>query len=115
MFGTHPYIDETHKMAMTSVIRQQTFVTEVFLAKLYKAALDALKNPSKQIGTSPDHHTVVSCVKSKEVVVGTATDMQSGVYVQLANSGNGNMLTVGKKWAIQGFDQVSNTAAVKLL
>lgn len=111
MFAQYTYIDETHKMAMTSVIRQQTFVTEAFLAKLYKAALEAMKSPGKP----PDHHTVVSCVKSKEATVGTATDMQSGVYVQLADSGKGNMLTVGKKWAIQGHDSVSNSIAIKLL
>lgn len=112
MFAQHTFIDEQHKLAMTSVIRQQNYVTEPFLAKLYKAALDAMKPPSK---TLPVENMAVNCVKTKEATLATATDLTTGIFVQLADTGKGNMLTVGKKWAIQGTDPVSNTSVIKLL
>lgn len=113
MFAQYTFIEEQHKLALTSVIHQQSYVTEAYLAKLYRAALDTLRPQSKVV--PPDGTIAANCIKTKEATLATATDMNSGVFIQLADTGKGNMLTVGKKWAIQGFDPISSTTQTKLL
>lgn len=114
MFAQYTFIDEQHKLAMTSVIRQQPYVTEAYLAKLYKAARMA------ENGEKPLEGIAANClrhkVKDKETWLATATDPSTGIFIQLSQAtGSGVMLTVGKKWAIQGHDPVSNTTQTKLL
>lgn len=114
MFAQYTYIDEQHKLALTSVIRQQPFVTEAYIAKLYKAARMA------ENGEKPLEGIAANCMrqktKDKETWLATATDPNTGIFIQLSQTtGTGMLLAVGKKWVIQGHDPVSNTTQTKLL
>jgi hypothetical protein len=115
MFAQHTFIEETHKPVMESVIRQNNFVTEKLLAKLYGVAHD-LYRATEPIEVTNDVST--SKIVSDKAIVTSATDMQSGIYVQLAGDGKptatNRQLTVGQKWAMQGKHPTLAQVATKL-
>lgn len=116
MFAQHAFIEDSHKPVMESVIRQNTIVTEKLMAKLYGAAWNSYSDKNWQPQSSDN--ISMSRIESKESVVTSATDMQTGFYVQLAGDAKpaavGKQLTVGKKLAMQGKHATLGQMATKL-
>lgn len=105
MFTQHAYIDDSHKPALESVIRQHEVVTEKLIAKLYLVALESFKSEGKL--PQPQPSVSWSYVGGTDGnALSSATDEQTGIYVQLAGAkGKLLMLTVGTKWAMQAPSQ----------
>lgn len=116
MFAQHTSIEDSHKPVMESVIRQNNFITEKLMAKLYLTAWSLYQDKSYQPQSS--ENMSVSRVESKDVVVVAATDMASGFYIQLAGdvkpAAVGKHLTVGRKLAMQGKHATLGQTATKL-
>lgn len=113
MFVQHNYIEEQHKSALESTIRQHAGVTESYLAKLYKAALELFttENPAPQPGM------IYSRITNDKFVVASVTDERTGNYMQLAGevkSVQGRQITFGQKWIMEGKSDKLSTSATKL-
>lgn len=113
MFIQHAYIEEPHKAALESTIRQHNGVTEQFLAKLYKSAFDVF-TMAEQAPPAPG--LVSSRIANEKHVIASVTDERSGIYLQLAGEIKkphmGKQLTLGQKWIMQG--SAASTTATKL-
>lgn len=97
MFHHNTFIIPEHHVALESSIRNHMGVTSQVLAKLYKVALANVDTAVYETGLFTSH------LKSGNVLIGTATDSKSGVFIQLARA-EGNprtLLTVGMKWAME--------------
>jgi hypothetical protein len=113
MFVQHQFIEEQHKAALESTIRQHAGITEPFLAKLYKAALDVYTLADQ---AAPQPGLVFSRIANEKHVVASVTDERTGTYLQLAGEikkpNVGKQLTMGQKWIMQG--SAASTTATKL-
>lgn len=109
MFLKHTYIPEWHKSVLQQTIRQHAGVTETVLARLYRAALDMLEK-----GATDQAEVMASQIVGTATTVGAATDERSGVYVWLAKTPHGNLLTVGQKWLMESRDNAVSTTSTKL-
>jgi hypothetical protein len=116
MFAQSTFIEDTHKPIMESVIRQNNYVNEKLMTRLYAAAW-ALYTDRNWKAQSSDNLSL-SRIESKEAVVAAATDMLSGFYVQLAGDVKpqtvGKQLTVGRKLLMQGKHESLGQMATKL-
>ena len=114
MFVQHTYIEDSHKVTLEQVIRQHAVITESYLARFYRSALDVFINPKQtaQVGM------IFSRIANDKFVVASVTDERTGFYLQLAgeiaNPNNGKQITVGTKWAMQGRAELLSTAATKI-
>lgn len=113
MFIQHEFIEEQHKAALESTIRQHNGITEQFLAKLYKAAFDVFTQAEQ---APPQPGLVFSRIANEKHAVASVTDERSGLYLQLAGEikkpHTGKQLTMGQKWIMQG--SAASTTATKL-
>jgi hypothetical protein len=113
MFVQHQFIEEQHKAALESTIRQHAGITEPFLAKLYKAAFDVYTQAEL---APPTPGLVFSRFVNEKHVVASVTDERTGLYLQLAGEIKkphmGKQLTFGQKWIMQG--SAASTTATKL-
>lgn len=110
MFVQHEFIPESHKSVLTQLVRQKDYITEKLLARLYRACDEVL-----QAGTTTQAEVSVSATTgSGNYKVGTATDERTGIYVQVARGPKGPLLTVGQRWAMEGFDATTSTVATKI-
>jgi hypothetical protein len=101
-----------HSVALASVFRQsKPMLTLQRLQELYEMAAKS------QGGAAPvDAKTVTSGVAAGPVVIGTAMDIKTGVFVQLVTSGtNPPLLTVGKRWAIEQMNPALNNTSITLI
>jgi len=105
MFNQYPFISAEHQPILESCIRHHPPLMPNTMARLYKAALEAITTPSSTVeqGTSITSFAGDSTGLGK-TVIGTATDVKTGVYIQLSLVGNRTspIMTLGKKWAAQG-------------
>ncbi len=96
-------IETAHHSALLSCIRSHTFVTMPLLTTLYEVAHACAHGtvPEKASGVLTSALTV-SNPQHGDLVLGTATDQKTGVYVQLAKTKLGKLfLTCGQKWAME--------------
>lgn len=108
MFIQHTFITAAHKPTLESCVRNHPPLASLVVARLYKLALEALDVPNS--ATHAD--TVVSTIKGESVglasglTIGTATDIKTGVYVQLSRVPGSQqpLMTLGKKWAAEGMN-----------
>ena len=113
MFARYSFIPQDHQAILTSVIRQNERVTAGALAALYEFAQKTLR------GTAPESPQMFGSLMNVTGVNGgakiaTATDVPTGVYVQLVEAKGKLLLTVGLKWAFQYEDPTSSTVAAKV-
>jgi hypothetical protein len=114
MFVQHTYIEEPHKSALESTIRQHDGISEPYLAQLYKAALDVYMLAGEAV-TKPG--LIFSRIANDKHVVASVTDERNGFYMQLAGAlkaNQGRQLTFGQKWVMQGKADNLSTTATKL-
>lgn len=95
-------------MALQSAVRGRYVANPSMMSGLYQSALEALS--SKAVSTQ---HTSVNCfVTDKGISVSTATDVKTGVFIQLVKVGEKITLTTGQKWTIEsmveGTSQTNN-------
>ncbi len=109
MFIQHKYIAPEHHVALESIVRNHMPMTSLTIARLYRLALAALTSEPKE------DRVAVSTLKSEGVVVGTATCLTTGVYIQLALvvGQQRPLLTVGKKWAVEGINTTMGNVSTK--
>jgi hypothetical protein len=106
MFDHYTFIRPEHRVALASCVRQHAVITPPILADLYKAALANIATPSQISGKITSH------LNNETIHVGTATDVKTGFYVQLAKVNDGNpLLTVGAKWAMESPNAVQGNIA----
>lgn len=115
MFIQHTFISAAHKSTLESCVRNHPPLASLVVARLYRLALDAL---DRAVFSTTD--TVVSTLKGESVgmtnglVIGTATDIKTGVYVQLSRVPGSQqpLMTLGKKWAAEGMNANFGTGTV---
>ena len=112
MFGHYTFIPPQHVVALESTVRNHSVVTTVnapMLAKMYKLALDGLKQPVQETGY------FTSSLRAGNITLSTATEAKTGIFIQLASvqGQSGNYLTIGTKWVMENYSAVlGNTSAV---
>lgn len=97
----NPEISERHKVALErGLMSHRSTVDQILVSDLYCAAKAVTFGNKASVNANFN----VNIVKSKEAVVGTATDSQTGLYVQLAmiDDSKNLLLTFGQKWAAEG-------------
>ena len=113
MFAQYPYIAKQHIVALESAIRAHghnisSGLSGSVIAKLYKAALDGIAAQVTVEGLATSR-----LVTLEKIVVSSATDTKTGVWIQLARVevGAQPLLTIGQKWSMEsGSSQVGNVA-----
>lgn len=97
MFNHFRNICPEHYVALESAVKTHMGDIPV-IAKLYDAALAALLTSEK-----PPLGILCSTLRDGRLVLGTATDAKTGVYVQLAQIPEQPrpLLTIGQKWATE--------------
>lgn len=105
MFGHYPYILQQHHVPLESAIRNHSVASQVnapMLAKLYKLALDGLKQPVQEQGF------YTSSLRSGNITLSSATEAKTGLWLQLAKVEGqpSQYLTVGQKWAMENLNPV---------
>lgn len=110
MFIQYTFIQPEHHVALDSSIRNHAGIMPKVLANLYKSALANLERTACETGQFTSH------LKSENVAVGTATDAKTGVFVQLARTGENPhlLLTVGTKWAMEQPNPLQGNIATTL-
>ncbi len=106
MFARSKLIKEKHKVALQAVLGgSHRMVTEALLIHLYELAC---------AGTKADDKTLFSELKTETLLVRTATDIKSGVYVQLGGDleWKDTFLTIGTKWAVEQKDTRGTTNTI---
>jgi len=115
MFGHYPYILPNHLVALEAAIRTHnnrgTLANPPLLARLYKIAIDGI-NTGTGLNSAQVHASVIDT--RKDIRVSTATDLATGVYLQLArlDPKAGPLLTLGQKWAMEGNNTVQGNSSV---
>ena len=109
-FTQYSYIDEPHKPILDKIVDAHPGdVDSRLLAMLYRDAHDSLN------GVNAKPASAISRFSAGEIQVATATDTETGVYLQLASVVGiaRPMLTVGRKWAMENPNkQVGNVATI---
>ena len=110
MFGHLAYIPQAHQVALATAIHNHnlgTGINPALLGTLYKLALDGLARPTQAEGV------FTSTLATEQAVLSTATDAETGIYVQLAQISTqpSPFLTLGQKWAMEGKNQVQGNFA----
>jgi hypothetical protein len=100
----HSYIPQPHQIVLSTALRGHTLgngVNPLILAKLYKASLDSFKEPVNE------RDILTSVLRGDLGNLSTATDMKTGVYVQLAQipGQSACSITIGRKWAMEGLNK----------
>lgn len=100
MFGHYTYILPQHHVTLESAIRNHSVISSVnavLLAKMYKLAVDGLKNPVQETGF------YTSSLRAGNITLSSVTEAKSGLWLQLAKVENqpNPYLTVGQKWAME--------------
>jgi hypothetical protein len=100
MFGHYTYILPQHHVALESAIRSHSVISTVnavLLARMYRLALDGLKEPVQDTGF------FTSSIRASNVTLSSVTEAKTGLWVQLAkvDTQPGPYLTVGQKWAME--------------
>jgi len=97
MFHHYPYINLAHHVPLENAAKAH-MTPEALLASLYKAALEVM-----QPHTKAPLGILTSVLRETSLTVGTATDLKTGVYIQLAQVAGVEhpLLTVGQKWAME--------------
>lgn len=110
MFHHYPNISPDHHVALESAVRSHMAEPED-LAKLYSAALGALLTPEK-----PPLGILASTLRDGKMVVATATNVKTGIYVQLAQMPEQPRpwLTVGQKWAMESPNLAMGNVATRI-
>lgn len=109
MFVKYEFIPDKHKSVLIQLIRQKDYITEQLMARLYQACSDMLR-----AGKTTAAETVCSVLQSGDYALATATDERTGVYIQVAAGPKGPLMTVGQRWAMEGFDGSTHTIATKI-
>lgn len=99
MFTHHKFIHEGHQTALASAVRRYMPGKEVRLAALYQVAAATLNGDPMPMSKG----ILTSKLTDPNVLVATATDEESGVYVQLARLPKVGrpLLTLGQKWSTE--------------
>ena len=113
MFATKTCIEEHHKVVIEQVIRQRPIIQEAQAAKLYEVALQSFKEKGEIPGV-PD--VSWSYIANDKHVVTSATDMKTGIYIQLSGPKNATTrnIVVGQKWAVQAPNPVTTQSEIKV-
>lgn len=113
MFGSKTFIEEPHKVVLEQVIRQRPIIQEAMAARLYQIALDSFKAKG-QIPGIPSISW--SYIENEKHAVASATDMLTGIYVQLSGAiGSPTRdIAVGQKWAAQAQNPVTSQSEIKV-
>lgn len=113
MFGTKTFIEEHHKVVLEQVIRQRPVIQEAMAARLYQVALDSFKAKGQLPGIPSISW---SYIENDKHAVASATDMLSGIYVQLSGAKDAHTrdLAVGQKWAAQASNPVTTQSEIKV-
>jgi hypothetical protein len=115
MFGHYPYILPNHIVALETSVRKHnnlgTLANPQLLARLYKIAIDGV-NTGASLLSAQIHASVIDT--KKDIRVSTATDLASGVYLQLVrvDAKANPLLTLGQKWAMEGNNTVQGNSSV---
>lgn len=106
MFAQYQFIEETHKVALESAVRNHTGLTIPLAAKLYRLALESASTKA-----GAEHGFAVSRIDAANYAVGTCTDTRSGIFVQLVifNADKRRLLTVGTRWVTETTDRATGT------
>lgn len=109
MFAQYEFIEEAHKVALESTIRNHHFLTQQLAVKLYKTALDAAKGK-----VTPEAGLLVSRVDNAKLALGTCTDTRTGVFVQIVRLADDGqvLLTVGQRWVVESTDAATGTSNI---
>ncbi len=110
MFNHYRHILPEHHVALTSCVRNHVTVTAPLLASLYASAQENLQKAKTQTGLLTSH------ISAGNMVIGTATDANTGFFVQLVKLENNEkpLLTVGAKWVVEQFNAAQGNTATKL-
>jgi hypothetical protein len=112
MFGHFTYILPQHHVALESAIRSHSVVSSVnavLLARMYKLAMDGLKQPIQETGY------FTSSLRAGNITLSSVTETKSGLWLQLAKVENQAhpYLTLGQKWAQENYSPaLGNTSTV---
>ncbi len=103
MFGHHTYILPQHAVALESAIRSHSVISAVnavLLARMYKLAMDGLKQPTQETGF------YTSTLQAGTVTVSSVTEAKNGLWIQLAKVADQSnvYMTIGQKWAMEQFN-----------
>jgi len=96
-------IETAHHSALLSCIRSHPHVTMPLFTTLYEVAYACASGtpPENASGVLTSAMTVAT-KQHGDLVLGTATDQKTGIYVQLAKTKLGKLfLTCGQKWAME--------------
>lgn len=116
MFVQHTFIEESHKPTLETIIRHHAGITEPYLAKFYRAALDVFANLTE---AKAQPSMIFSRFQGGDCVIASVTDERTGFFMQLAGAAtpgksHKNQLTVGEKWVMQGSSETLSTMATKV-
>lgn len=107
MFNQYRFIEETHKIALESAIRNHTVLTAPLAARLYQNAHRA----ATEAKAGHDSGFLISRVENPQVVIGTCTDTRTGLFIQLVQIRESKhlMLTLGSRWIVETSDAATGT------
>ena len=112
MFGHYTHILPQHHVALESAIRNHSVISAanaVLLAKMYKIAIEGLKQPVQEEG----YFTSSLCAGN--ITLSSVTESKTGLWLQLAKVAGqpSPYLTLGQKWAMESLTPaLGNTSTV---
>lgn len=102
MFGQYTFIQVQHHVALEAAVRNHSIIsaaTPQILARMYKLALEGLKQPVQETGF------YTSSLRAGNITLSNVTESKSGLWLQLAKvEGQPSpYLAVGQKWAQENY------------
>ena len=102
MFGQYTFIQVQHHVALEAAVRNHSIIlaaTPQILARMYKLALEGLKQPVQETGF------YTSSLRAGNITLSSVTESKSGLWLQLAKvEGQPSpYLAVGQKWAQENY------------
>ena len=102
MFGQYTFIQVQHHVALEAAVRNHSIIsaaTPQILARMYKLALEGLKQPVQETGF------YTSSLRAGNITLSNVTEAKSGLWLQLAKvEGQPSpYLAVGQKWAQENY------------
>ena len=110
MFGQYTFIQVQHHVALEAAVRNHSIIsaaTPQILARMYKLALEGLKQPVQETGF------YTSSLRARNITLSSVTESKSGLWLQLAKveTQSNPYLTVGQKWAMESFSAPTNNVS----
>jgi len=110
MFNQYRFIEETHKIALESAIRNHAVLTAALAARLYRNAYTSIT----EVKAAHDAGFMISRVETPQFTMGTCTCSRTGLFIQLVQIKDTRhlMLTLGSRWAMETSDAATGTSNV---